>query len=228
MIEGLRHILFPEVCVACHRLLDAGDQLLCPDCLAEFNPFPGADAGSSALHRVVREHFGPKAAPAFAWCLYPYRHAGRLHDAMHALKYEGIYPLGALLGRKLGELVGSSPCTFDAIVAVPLHPLKKIERSYNQSHKIAEGVAGVLGLPVLEKVVERHRYTGSQTGLTSTARRKNVQDAFRPGKATCPPCVLLVDDVVTTGATMVAAAKALRDSGASSVAFAAVALTEKE
>jgi predicted amidophosphoribosyltransferase len=230
MIEGLRHILFPEVCVACRTLLDAGDHLLCAGCLAEFTPYSGAGAGGEALRRVIREHFGPDEVPSEAWCLYPYRRSGRLHDAMHAMKYEGIFPIGNLFGRKLGELIASSGGhgVFDGIVPVPLHSLKGIERTYNQAGQIADGISGILGVPVLDGVIVRQRYTGSQTGLSSTARRKNVLGAFRPGRAKCPLRVLLVDDVVTTGATLTAAAAVLRDSGASMVAFAAIALTEKE
>lgn len=228
MIEGLRHILYPEVCVACRSLLQPGEAFICPSCFTEFSPYPGTEAGGSALRRAIRDHFGEEAAPAEAWSLYPYRHSGRLHDAMHALKYEGIFHLGALFGRRLGELVRSSGAAFDAIVPVPLHSLKLIERTYNQSHEIAEGIAAVLGIPVLDRVIVRQKSTGSQTGLSSAARRKNVQDAFRPGRIASPQRVLLVDDVVTTGATMVSAASVLLENGASSVAFASVALTEKE
>ncbi|NTU67671.1 MAG: ComF family protein [Chlorobiaceae bacterium] len=228
MIEGLRHILYPEVCVACRALLRTGEQLVCGSCLDGFSPYPGTAAGGDALKRVVRDHFGQEDVPAGAWCLYPYRGSGRLHDAMHSLKYEGIFPLGRLFGRKLGELVASSgPTGFDGIVPVPLHRLKLVERTYNQAGKIAEGVAEVLGIPLLPKVIVRRRYTDTQTGLTSSARRLNLHGAFGPGSQPCPPRVLVVDDVVTTGATMTAAAGVLRGCGASLVSFAAVALTEK-
>ena len=228
MIEGLQHILYPEVCVACRALLRNGEALVCASCLAEFSPYPGPDAGGEALRRAMLEHFGPEALPDGSWCLYPYRGAGPLHDTMHALKYEGLFPVGRLFGRKLGALIAASgEARFDAIVPVPLHRLKRVERSYNQAEQIAEGVSEVLGTPVMARTLIRKRYTGSQTGLTSRARRKNVEGAFGRGRQPCPPRVLVVDDVVTTGATMAAAAAALRDSGAASLSFAAVALTEK-
>jgi ComF family protein len=230
MIEGFRHLLFPEVCVVCNKLLEKGEQQICSGCFGDFNPFPGADAGGNALRRTIEEHFGRHAMPPHAWCLYPYHRSGKLHDAMHALKYGGLFPIGTLFGRILGDLIKSAGAheTFDAIVPVPLHSLKRIERSYNQAEKIAEGIAGVLGFPLTTRCIERCTYTGSQTGLTLTARRQNMAGAFRPAREACSGRVLLVDDVLTTGATLVAAAEALLESGADSVSFAVVAFTEKE
>ncbi len=229
MIEGLRHLLFPDVCVACRQLLESDESLVCASCLAEFSPFADNCAGGEAIRRVVAAHFGPDSMPGQAWCLYPYRHSGRLHDTLHALKYEGLFPVGVMLGRKLGELVAAAPdlrCRIDGLVPVPLHRLKHIERTYNQAAEIAEGMASVLGIPVLDRLLVRNRYTESQTGLTAAARRRNLDHAFLPGRGKCPATVLLVDDVVTTGATLTAAASALRSAGAASVFFASVALTE--
>ncbi len=230
MIEGLRHILFPDVCVVCGKLLEKGEQQICSGCFRDFNQFPGADAGGNALKRTILNHFGLPAVPADAWCLYPFNRSGKLHEAMHALKYGGLFPLGTQFGSKLGELIQLSgrQVGFDAVVPLPLHSLKRIERSYNQAEKIAEGIAGVLGLPLSNRCIERCIYTGSQTGLSLTARRRNMAGAFRPGREACKGRVLLVDDVLTTGATMVAAAKTLLESGAESVAIAVVAFTEKE
>jgi predicted amidophosphoribosyltransferase len=230
MLEGLTHLLFPAVCILCQKPLDKGEEHICAGCFDEFTPFPGALAGGEALKSTVRSHFDEKAVPSAAWCLYPYRSIGPLHEAMHAMKYAGLFPLGELFGRRLGELLrqGGAPGAFDAIVPVPLHHLKRIERSYNQSEAIASGMAGVLGLSVASKCLERCLYTGSQTGLGLTARRENMAGAFRSGRERCAGRVLLVDDVLTTGATMVAAAEALKTAGAVEVAFATVALTGKE
>jgi ComF family protein len=230
MIEGLAHLLFPHVCALCQRPLDKGQEPICAGCFDDFKPFPAELAGGAALKSTVRAHFGENAVPPAAWCLYPYRREGRLHEAMHSMKYGGLFPLGDLFGRRLAALVrqGGIPAPFDAIVPVPLHRLKRVERSYNQSEAIARGMSAVLGLPVATKCIERSLYTGTQTGLGLEARRENMAGAFRPGRERCPARVLLVDDVLTTGATMVSAAKVLKASGAAEVAFATVALTEKE
>jgi ComF family protein len=230
MLEGLAHLLFPEACIVCRKPLEAGQKHLCSACFTEFAPYPDPLAGGQMLVRTVRDHFGERAAPPGAWALYPYHSKGALHDALHAMKYGGLFTLGALFGRNLGELILSTggQASIDSIVPVPLHSLKRIERTYNQAGEIAAGIAGILGKPVLERCIERCVHTGSQTSLSMAERRKNMNGAFRPGRETCRGRVLLVDDVLTTGATMVAAAAALKESGASEVAFAVVAVTEKE
>lgn len=230
MIEGLRHIIYPEVCVTCSTLLEKGEESICPACLAGFEPFPGPFAGGEALRRVVSSHFGPDRTPASAWCLYPFGLGNGLEDAMHELKYGGVFRIGARIGRKLGELIaagGGGPAMFDAVVPVPLHRLKEIERTYNQAAIIAEAVAAVIGVPVVRRAIVRKRYTETQTGFGVKEREANMTGVFETGTAACPGRVLLVDDVLTTGATMVSAAGALLAAGARSVAFATVGLTEK-
>ena len=146
------------------------------------------------------------------------------------MKYEGLFNLGKYFGRQLGEWILSEGGAgdIDCIVPVPLHPLKKIERSYNQSEKIAEGIAQSLQKPLHRELLVRKRYTVSQTGLSAQERAKNIEGAFKVAQQVVCRHLLLVDDVVTTGATMVAAASALRQGGAERISLAAVALAIKE
>ena len=111
---------------------------------------------------------------------------------------------------------------------VPLHHLKKIERSYNQSEKIAEGIGKTLQKPVMPELLVRKRYTVSQTGLSAAERKKNPEGAFYVAKSVTVRHVLLVDDIVTTGSTLAAAASALLQTGVEKVSFAALALAVKE
>ena len=146
------------------------------------------------------------------------------------MKYEGLFNLGRSFGRQLGEwmLTEGGAGDIECIVPVPLHPLKKIERSYNQSEKIAEGIAQSLQKPLRRDMLVRKRYTVSQTGLSALEREKNIEGAFQVAKGVVAGHLLLVDDVVTTGATMSAAASALRHGGAERISLAAVALAIKE
>lgn len=230
MIDDLLHLVFPRVCIICRKLLIREERFFCAECFGDFEPFSAPEQGEQALMRIVESHFGLKSLPARAWCRYAFHRSAKFRDAIHAMKYEGIFPLGAMFGHELGELIGTSPgaAGIGGIVPVPLHSLKKIERSFNQAELIAAGIAEVLGKPLLTGVIARTKNTASQTGLSLRDRRRNMEGAFRPGKKACPRNVLLVDDVLTTGSTLVSASGVLAECGAESVSFAVVALTEKE
>jgi ComF family protein len=164
--------------------------------------------------------------------LYHFEKDGTLQSIIHQLKYEGMTKLGVELGRKLGqklltELINSP---VDGIVPVPLHPTKLRERSYNQSEFIARGVREVTGLPVYTSLLKRHKYTSSQTQLNAPERKENVGDAFSLNKryllSVEGKTFLIVDDVITTGATSEACAEVLLKSGASKAIACSVALAD--
>lgn len=152
-------------------------------------------------------------------------HEGALRKAVHLVKYEGREELGILLGRRLGGVVTRRP---DYIVPVPLHPSRLRERGYNQAALIARGIGEVLGVPVVEGALVRHRRTARQADLDRRSRLQNLQQAFGPGcvaAAWFGRLVLLVDDVLTTGATASAAATVLWETGAAEVDLAVLAVS---
>ncbi len=230
MRDELLHLLFPNVCVVCRKLLQKGEEQCCSSCMAEFDPFATLSASELMLRHLIGSRFGKNFHFDRGWCRYLFHKESPLQHALHAMKYEGLFRLGSTFGRHLGEWIAEGVDTqeIECIVPVPLHRLKKIERSYNQSEKIAEGVAAVLNRPVRPELLSRTRYTRSQTGLAAPDRRKNLEGAFQAGQGAMARHVLLVDDVITTGATMAAAAQALRRGGAEKVSLAAVALAAKE
>lgn len=230
MPEQLLHLLFPNVCVVCRKLLVSGEEYCCSSCMAGFDSFRSPFEAEQVLRHAIASRFGPKFHFEKGWCLYRFHKESPLQQVLHVMKYEGLFNLGTSLGRRMGEwmLTGCDTGDIECIVPVPLHPLKKIERSYNQSEKIAEGIGRSLNKPVRPELLVRKRYTVSQTGLSAPARKKNPEGAFQPAKGVMVRHVLLVDDVVTTGATMAAAASALRQGGVDRVSLAAVALAAKE
>jgi len=197
-------------CSPCWRALPIGVGPGCPVC---GEPYPGLGGALPCD--------GCRRAPpsyAFARAIAPYRDGMR--EAIHALKYGRRPVLAAPLGRLLAT---AGPETLpvalrdwaDALVPVPLHPARQVERGFNQAELLAAPCAERWRLPLLTRALVRVRPTPPQTDLDADARRANVRDAFRavrPGEVEGRR-VLLVDDVLTTGATVGAAARALRAAG---------------
>ena len=151
-------------------------------------------------------------------------HEGRLRSAILALKFRGARTLGSRLGRMLG---GKILAPFDVLVPVPLHPARLRERGYDQAAAIAGGVARTCGAESLRDALRRTRATLPQSKLDLRQRRANVDGAFELGSHAAKfrrMRVLLVDDVITTGATMRACARVLLEGGARSVAAACAAI----
>jgi ComF family protein len=162
--------------------------------------------------------------------LFYFERGGILQTLVHHLKYSGMRRLGHTLGMLLGEKLRANGRADPAagLVPVPLHRVKQRERGYNQTMSVCEGVSSVLGLSVLPGVLRRVRYTESQTSLSPEARGINVRAAFsvRPtargsvrGKR-----LILVDDVLTTAATLAASAAALDQVGAEGISVCALGL----
>lgn len=140
--------------------------------------------------------------------------SGALRHAIHALKFEGRPRLGRELGRRMAEGKKHQLAHLDALVPMPLHAARLRERGYNQSVEIALGLADVLEVPVLEGWVERKKNTQQQASLRAEERLLNVRDAFVWKRHMDPGQQLgLVDDVVTTGATMRACIEAYANEG---------------
>jgi len=148
---------------------------------------------------------------AFAWGY----HQDPLRKAVHKLKYRGDLAQGDALSAHLLEVIWRAGLEMELVIPVPLGRQRERQRGYNQAGLLARPLAAALGLPYRPKAISRVRETASQVGQSLEARRENVADAFfaRPEHVSGKR-VLLVDDVLTTGATLDAAAKALKQAGA--------------
>ena len=164
---------------------------------------------------------------------YLFEKEGVLQSLIHELKYSGLSTIGVDLGKHLGvrimELLPDE--SIAGLVPVPLHRVKQRERGYNQSECICRGIACATGLPVLTSLLQRTKYTKAQTQLTLTEREENVNNAFavrrREEASVKHAKFLLVDDVITTGATIIASARALAAHGAKKIYACSVALARK-
>lgn len=135
--------------------------------------------------------------------------SGVMRHAIHALKFEGRPRLGRELGRRMAEEKKDQLASLDSLVPMPLHAARLRERGYNQSREIALGLADVLDVPVLVGWVKRHKNTRQQASLRAEERQRNMRDAFVWHRHMEPAQKIgLIDDVVTTGATMKACLEA--------------------
>jgi ComF family protein len=203
--ELLEHPTQGPVCLPCWQSIRPLTPPLCDQC---GDPLPGWRAISTARQQCPRcrrtRRFIDRAR-----ALGDYD--GALRAIVHALKYEGrrslARPLGALLRARNGDILSGAAC----VIPVPLHSSKRRRRGFNQSADLARQ----LGCPVVHALA-RVRATPSQTGLPALQRRRNIADAFAPtrhARRLAGACVVLIDDVSTTGATLEACARVLKEAG---------------
>jgi ComF family protein len=221
-------LVYPALCAACGARLGAGRRdPLCGACWAAVEriaPPLCAACGAPFAAAVTACAACADDPPPWAWARAAGVYRGPLREALHALTFEGrrtvARPLGALLVETaaLPSLGG-----FDGLVPVPLAPARERERGFNQAALLCEPLAAATGLPVRAGWLRRVRVTRAQSELDAAARRANVRDAFRATAAVAGRAVLLVDDVLTTGATARACVSALRAAGAARVGVLAVA-----
>jgi ComF family protein len=190
----------------------------CKDCKTPFlNRFPLDEQGRCSLCRLGLTGFDS---------VYTFgSYEDTLRGLIHLFKYNQVRPLAAPLGALLARAIPREH-RFDVIVPMPLHWKKRWSRGYNQSELLAKEIARRWGLPV-SKMVRRIKATAPQAGLSNSKRRLNVRGAFVARKGVKGLRVLLIDDVLTTGATASACARVLKRAGASHVAVAAVARTDR-
>ena len=213
--------LFIESCPACGGPSPAG---FCATCAAELPRVANA-CGRCGLALPVARCPRRRSEWQIDAVLAPLAYAPPLDDYLHALKYRGVRSLGRAFGLLIAPTLRAASPGVDALVAVPLHPARLRERGYNQAREVARTVARELDLPLLERGIARRAATAAQTGRSARQRRAGVAHAFAVERELAGRRIAIVDDVVTTGATVNALAAALRGAGALRCVAVAVART---
>jgi ComF family protein len=218
------NLLFPSLCRLCGgRLLHAGRTPVCGSCLAAIAVPP-----ASACPRCGEIPAAPGVAgvclkcqassPPYSAALSAADYTGVARSLILLLKFRGVMPVANLWAARLAALAPRLPARPDLVVPVPLAPRRRRQRGGNQSAAIGRRLARRLGCVYAERALRRVRETAPQSGLTAPERERNVAGAFAaPTQAVRGKCVLLVDDVLTTGATARAASAALLSAGARQV-----------
>ncbi|HWG43841.1 MAG TPA: ComF family protein [Gemmataceae bacterium] len=232
-LTGAQHLIYPSCCLFCGRPLPLNQAHFCAVCReAVFtDPYPSCPrcAGSIGPFAVVEGRCRACRNEAFLFerglRLGPYD--GLLREVILRLKHQTGEGLAELLGECWAEHAAASfaALRIEAIVPVPLHWLRRWRRGYNQSAALCQGLSTRLRVPSYASWLRRIRNTPQQTSQTPAGRKANVRGAFavRRGVSIKGKAILLVDDVMTTGATVGEVARTLLASGASRVAVAVLA-----
>jgi ComF family protein len=183
---------------------------------------------SPVYHEVADRFRARGSIDALSSC-YLFEKDASLQTVLHLLKYSGMASLGVRLGRDIGERIRTDPLFRDAtaLVPVPLHRFKRRERGYNQAELLCRGITETTGIPGAASLIVRKRHTISQTHLSLEERTDNVRGAFSAAAGAVSQkgaVIILVDDVITTGSTILECAEVLRGMGAERVLAASAAL----
>ncbi len=222
MWQDFLQLVFPRLCVLCYEPLVKQENFLCMHCI---NNLPYTHYWKERDNPAAQLFWG---RVQLEWVI-PFLHytkQGRVQKMIHQIKYHNRPEMAEYLGMLFGNVLRHTClCDAHAIMAVPLHPLRLRQRGYNQSEKIARGIAGVMKLPLWNGIIERKTWQKSQTLKSRYERWENVKDAFElinplavEGKH-----IILVDDVLTTGSTLEACANCLINDGKARVSIATLA-----
>ncbi len=222
-LDGLAYLVFPETCPACEAALRRGEKCLCTSCRFRL---PRTHYHKDAENPVVK-HFWGKVRIEAASAYYHFGKGEKVQRLIHHLKYKGRKDVGEFVGELFGyEIMQVNAFSaVDTIVPVPLHPAKLRQRGYNQSDSFAEGIARAMAVKFDPGGLKRVRATETQTRKHRYERYENVNRVFEvaePG-AIQGKHILLVDDVITTGSTLIACAEALLSMPGTRVSIGALA-----
>lgn len=211
--RAFTHLFFPQVCIGCGSDAVDNNQLLCLQCIHK-------------LPYTRFQMYSPNPVEKIFWGRVPVQHAAAvfyltkdsvLEKLLYQLKYKGRKEVGEYCGQLMGQAIqNTSLANVDALIPLPLFPKKERLRGYNQASKICDGIAEVMHIPVLKNAVQRLTGTDTQTKKNRVERWQDMQGRFTVADAAkvAGKHVLLVDDVITTGATLEACGSALVQAGA--------------
>ena len=210
MIRDFFNLVYPRVCPTCGTTLPRQERFVCPKCWIDLPKTDFHREPENQVEQIFWGRFPVKYAAAFFY----YTKGSRYQRLIHEMKYKGKKEIGYELGKKFGMELKESPFSqTDYIIPVPLHRKKQKKRGFNQSEWIASGIAEMLNASLSANNLFRSEHTKSQTKKSRHDRWKNVENVFRLRDKDVfkNKNLLLVDDILTTGATLEACAHALME-----------------
>lgn len=224
-LTSLLDFFLPRFCSSCKNKLLTKEEIVCTSCLSNIT----RAQDTRLKFEFDRKFSSDKIITGFT-SLFIFEKDKELQQVIHGLKYDGKYRIGIFLGKLMAQEFCQKlyDWKIDFIIPVPLHHLKRAERGYNQSEFIAKGVQSVLRIPIKTNAIKRNRFTETQTSLNLAERKENLKDAFiimrknnLSGKR-----ILLLDDVITTGATCSESGRLLKENGAAEIYALSVAIAD--
>jgi ComF family protein len=208
IIDAIQHLVYPNVCVICQKEVLNKTNVVCPFCELDFNytHFESYD-----IPTILDKLFWGRVKINKTFALLFFEKNKDAQPILHALKYQSRMEVGCQLGRIIGKKIESNFNDLDALIPVPIHHKKKFLRGYNQSEMIANGISEILQVPVYNNFVVKKENTKSQTKMGKNLRWNNVQEQFLWNKQKLKKFrhIAVVDDVITTGATIESLAKSI-------------------
>ena len=213
-LSRLLDLISPRLCTVCGQRLAVSEEALCSKCNLHL---PRTGFASAPYENLMAKTFWGRIPIERASALFYYEPHSETANIVYQLKYKDHPEIGETMGRMMArelQLTGFFD-GIDAIVPVPLARKRQRQRGYNQSEEIASGVSQITGLPIYNKVVRRNIYEGSQTQKGRWERNENVENVFElaDGSSIRGKHLLVIDDVVTTGATVTACGRELAKAG---------------
>lgn len=222
LFSSLSSLLFPTECPMCSKILVAGENLFCTECL--FN-FPWADPEFQSMGELFTK-LPNDVRPGKLYSLFHYTKGADTKNLLFAIKYHNKPKLAFRIGLMLGEHL-KQHLSGDLIIPVPLHPQRRRLRGYNQAEQIANGVSQITGIPVAHNVLERIVNTATLTDSNKANRIEKISRAFKLREPSLikDKNIILIDDVITTGATIGACLETMHGANVKKITLACIART---
>lgn len=225
LLNSFLDFFLPRTCYNCGNKLTADEILFCAECQPEITI-----VSPERLRREFDRKFAADKIISGFQSYFVFETEGAVQEVIHEMKYRNSFIMGKTLGQITAAGLYNNIIVWNAdlIIPVPIHRLRRADRGYNQSLYIAKGISTALNIPLKPHIIRRARYTATQTALNLSERKQNVKDAFvlRHSRIIKEKRIILVDDVITTGATITECGKVLLDNGAEKVFAMSVALAE--
>lgn len=224
-LKQLYDFILPRTCFHCGKILSASEQVLCSLCFSTIQP-----TNQNLLNYEFKRKFASDKFVDDFFSAFIFEKEEALQSILHNIKYSNQFYIGTVLGKWIYEQGCNIIESWNAktVIPIPLHRLKKAERGYNQSYRIAKGLSKELQIKIIQPL-KRVVYTSTQTTLSANERKANIAGAFKIKKGVhLPDALILLDDVITTGSTINEAAKVLKQAGVNKVYAVSLAIPALE